>query len=230
MVKELPARPDDLEGGAIAPEGTRAMHPELLHQAHQAHVDDLRREADRQRRDARHLRRRARGTPPSFGPLLSPAVRDVLVFAEHRPTPRQLEQVLEQLQDLRDDVVTALMHHRPVATSEVVDHGGRPSVSLPSPGARIPAQRTPPAAEQQLTDVIGALRAAGHDACGELVAGSPTRVLSARVRERHPDAVILLTDRHRLAHLARRDMERRLRRQTSVPVIVVGADRDTAVV
>jgi hypothetical protein len=201
------------------------MHPQLEHLAHQAHVDDLRREAEQHRRTARLLRRRARAEAKAAVPVLSPAVHDVLVFAEREPTQGQVAQVLEQLKGLQGDVVTALIHHRPRSPEALVNESGTHSLSLPTPAARIPAQRAPSEAQQHLSDVIGAFRAAGHDTRGELVEGSVPRLLAQQVRERSPEAVILLTSRHRLAHLARRDLEHRLRRQTSVPVVAVSDRR-----
>lgn len=201
------------------------MHPQLEHLAHQAHVDDLRREAEQHRRATRLLRRRARVEAKAARPVVSPAVHEVLVFAEREPTPAQVAQALDQLKGLRDDVVTTLIHHRPSRPAALVDESGAHSLSLPRPAARIPAQRTPSDAERHLSDVVGAFRAAGHDTRGELVEGSVPGLLAAQVRERSPEAVILLTSRHRLAHLARRDLERRLRRQTSVPVIAMTGGR-----
>lgn len=195
------------------------MHPHIEHLANQAHVDDLRREAELQRRQAQFSRRQARRVGQLVSPALPPLVRDVLVFAEHQPSQSQLAQVLEQLKGLHDDVVTALMLNRS-SSSRMVREPGRRRV-LPASTARIQAQRTPPVTEQQLLDVVEALRAAGHQASGELVAGSVPRVLLAHVRQHRPEAVILMTDRHRLAHLARRDLERRLRHHTDARVVTV---------
>ena len=203
------------------------MHPQLEHLAHQAHVDDLRRDAEEHRRAARLARRQARASAaapvaaPVAAPGLSPAVHEVLVFAERRPSLGQLAQVLDQLSGLHDDVVTALLHHRPATTPALSDEAGSHSLTLPASPAVIPAQRTPPEAEQHLDQVVGALRAAGHATTGELVAGSMSRVLLAQVRERRPQAVILLTGRHRLAHLAHVDLERRLRHRTGARVVTV---------
>lgn len=201
------------------------MHPELMQMAHQSHVDDLRREAAQQRRDARLLRRSSRRRTPATAPVLSPAVQSVLVFAERQPSRSQVEQVLDQLKVLQGDVVTALFHHRPDRLGALVNESGSHSLSLPMPDVRMPAQRAPSEAEQHLSEVVGALQAAGHDTSGELVAGAVPKVLAEQVRERRPEAVILLTSRHRLAHLAHRDVERRLRKETSVPVIAVTEGR-----
>ena len=199
------------------------MHPQLEHLAHQAHVDDLRRDAEQHRRAARLARRQARAAAaaPVAAPVLSPTVHEVLVFAERRPTRGQLAQLLDQLSGLHDDVVTAVLHHRPATTPALSDEAGSHSLTLPASPAMIPAQRTPPEAEQHLDQVVGALRAAGHETTGELVAGSMSRVLLAQVRERRPQAVFLLTDRHRLAHLAHVDLERRLRHRTDARVVTV---------
>jgi hypothetical protein len=204
------------------------MHPQLEHLANQAHVDDLRREAERQRREARLLGRSARRSARpegSAGVLLSPAVRDVLVVAEHRPTRREVELVVEHLRGLGHHVVTALLHHRPSA-GELVNEAGSHSLSLPTPAARIPAQRAPSEAEQHLSGVVDALRTAGHDTTGELISGPLSRVLAQEVRVRRPEAVILLADRHRLARLAGRDPGRQLQRRTQVPVISVTQGRE----
>ena len=197
------------------------MHPQLEQLAHQSHVDDLRREAEQHRRAARPARRRARAAAPVAAPALSPTVHEVLVFAERRPSQGQLARVLDQLSGLHDDVVTALLYHRPSTTPALSDEAGSHSLTLPASPVVIPAQRSAPEAEQHLDQVVGALRAAGHAATGELVAGSMSRMLLAQVRERRPEAVILLTDRHRLAHLARVDLERRLRHRTDARVVTV---------
>lgn len=197
------------------------MHPELMNMANQSHFDDLRREAAQQRREARLLGRVSRRRSRATAPVLSPEVQKVLVFAEHQPSRGQVEQVLEQLRSLQDDVVTALVHHRPQRLGALVNESGSHSLSLPMPDVRMPAQRAPSEAEQHLSEVVDALQAAGHDTSGELVEGSLPKVLAEQVRERRPEAVILVTSRHRLAHLAHRDVERRLRKQTSVPVIAV---------
>ncbi len=76
-----------------------------------------------------------------------------------------------------------------------------------------------------IVQVVDALHGAGHRATREVLAGSPSRVLVDAVNERHPEAVILLADhRHRLAHLAHRDLEHRLLTRTSTPVLsLIGA-------
>lgn len=197
------------------------MHPHIEHLANQAHFDDLRREAELHRREARQLRRQARAAAPVATPVLSPTVREVMLFAEHEPSQRQLAQVVDQLKGLHGDVVTALLHYRPSGPPGLADETGSHSLSLPSPSVRIPAQRRSPAAERHLSYVVGALRAAGHETNGELVMGPVPRVLLTQVRERRPEAVILLTGRHRLAHLAHRDLERRLRHHTDASVMTV---------
>jgi hypothetical protein len=205
------------------------MHPHIEHLANQAHFDDLRREAEQHRREARLRARRTRAAARAPAALLSPNVHEVLVFVEHRSTRRQVELVLDQLKELQDDVVTALLHHHP-SPGELVNESGSHSLSLPTPAARIPAQRAPSEAEHRLSDVVGALRDAGHDTRGGLVVGSVARVLSEEVRRRRPEAVLILQNRQRPLHLPRRNLARRLRQQTSVPVIAVTEDREAPLV
>ena len=49
------------------------------------------------------------------------------------------------------------------------------------------------------------------------------RVLVDEIEQHDAEAVLLLTDRHRLAHLARRDLSRRLRHRTDVQVVALAA-------
>lgn len=68
---------------------------------------------------------------------------------------------------------------------------------------------------------MDALHSAGHRVTGEVVSGSPSRVLVNAVNNRHPEAVILLTDQHRLTNLAHRDLEHRLLARTDAPVLTL---------
>lgn len=168
------------------------MHPEIMYQVHQAHLADLRREADEARRAGRRRRRRA-------APVVTERFHDVLVFAEHGPSRQEVDLVLEQLRQLEHEMVTTLLHH--------------------------PMVPSPRAAQEHLAFVLDELRAAGHHTQGALVTGPVREALLTGVHDRHPEAVILLTGRHRLAELAHRDLGHRLRHTVDVPVVTVTEGR-----
>jgi hypothetical protein len=169
------------------------MHPELMYQAQQAHVADLRREAVAARRANLFLRRSADAH------LLTRAMHRILIFAEHRPTTDELDVVLDHLTPLEDDLVTAVLHHRP--------HRAVPDPLM--------------AAKQHLAEVLERLEGAGHRAHGRVVEGPVRQALVSAVHEPSPEAVILVTERHLLSHLAHHDLEHLARHHTSIPVLAV---------
>lgn len=133
---------------------------------------------------------------------MNPETQQVLVFAEHDPTPVELSLVLAELQRYDGATVTVVLHHNPVPRQERVDeHGGATHDHL-----------------EQLVDQLGA---PGREVHGELVSGDVEHALLTEIRLRDADAVILLPGRHLLAHLAHRDLEQRLRHHTDVPVLAI---------
>ncbi|QIK66738.1 hypothetical protein G7072_10660 [Nocardioides sp. HDW12B] len=200
------------------------MHPSIEYPALQQHFNDLHREAAERRRHrlVPAPRRRQHASEPITA--LSPSMHRVLVFAEHDPSPTQLDELLRQLAALRDDTVTMLVHHRSALAQPVTDELGQSEIPSPARIARIPAQRGRPASDRGLLQAVDALHGAGHRATGEVVSGSASRVLVDAVNERHPEAVILLTEQHRLAHLAHRDLEHQLLARTDARVLtLIGA-------
>lgn len=199
------------------------MHPSIEYPALQQHFDDLHREAAERRRHrlVPSSRRRHVSEPIT---ALPPSVHRVLVFAEHDPSPMQLDELIRQLAALRDDTVTMLVHQRSALARPVTDELGSSEIPSPVRVARIPAQRSRPDADRGLIHAVDALHGAGHRATGAVVSGSASRVLVDAVKARHPEAVILLIEQHRLAHLAHRDLEHRLLARTDAPVLtLIGA-------
>lgn len=149
---------------------------------------------------------------------------DILILAEHEPTPSQVEQVLDHLEAERGKTVTALLHHHPPRTPALMD-GIAGAHGLPAQAVvrEMHAEHAWDMADarRRLSHVVGLLRAAGHPAYGELVAGPLIRVLVHEVRDRGPEVVMLLTNHRRLARMAHLDLERRLRHHSSARVEVV---------
>jgi hypothetical protein len=195
------------------------MHPELMHRADLARRADLRREAEDHRRSVRLLGGRTRQASPAIA--LPASIHRVLIVTERSPSRAQVDHVLSQLRALREEVVTALFHQPPPRLASLLNESGSHSLSLPLPDVRIPAQRVSSEMERECSDVMATLRAAGHEAHGELVAGPLSRLVVHEIRERQPDAVILVTGRHRLARLTHRDLEHRVRSATSGPVVSI---------
>jgi hypothetical protein len=155
---------------------------------------------------------------------------DALLYAEHAPTRHQLVATLQHLHDLRVSVVTALVRLHASRSTRLMDEVA---------GARgLPAQRMVEEihavrdhelseAQVQLSHIVGILRAAGHRAHGDLLIGPVARTLAQEAMEREPDAVLLLTGHHRMAHWLHRDLERRLKHHTTAPVLAVSNGRLT---
>ena len=147
-----------------------------------------------------HLRTPAAATLPATAQTL-------LVFAEHTPTPAEIDQALAELRRHPDAMVTVVLHHNPIPRQERVrEYGGTD--------------------HDHLESLVEALGAAGHTITGELVSGDVEHALLTEIGLRRADAVVLLPGRHLLAHLARRDLEHRLRHDTAVPVLTVIGRRE----
>ena len=133
---------------------------------------------------------------------LPDVTHDVLVFAEHLPSRAELDQVVAEVADHEDAVVTFVLHHNPVPTqTRVLEHGG--------------------VVHDHLDEAMELLRATGAHATAELVSGDVEHALLTEIRLRTPDAIILLPGRHLVAHLVHRDLERKLRHHTSVPILAI---------
>lgn len=73
--------------------------------------------------------------------------------------------------------------------------------------------------EDELTNAVEVLRAAGATATGELVTGDPIDALSAKITEVDGREAIILTEEHFVAELLRIDWTSRARRHLDVPVL-----------
>jgi hypothetical protein len=149
---------------------------------------------------------------------------DVLVYAEFEPPHDQVVALLHHLDGLDGTPVSALLHHRPERTTPLMDEMTGARGLLPQAAvAEIDAERRweLAAARRRLSHLVGVLRAAGHPAHGELLSGPIPKVLIQEVRAREPERLFLVTSRHRLAHWARHDLERRLRAVTPAEVVAV---------
>ena len=74
-------------------------------------------------------------------------------------------------------------------------------------------------AEQALEVSLAALRAAGHEADGQIVEDHPLDALRALVDEIEADEVIVLTDPHYVEEFFHRDWASRARHKVGVPVL-----------
>lgn len=73
--------------------------------------------------------------------------------------------------------------------------------------------------ERALEVSLQALRAAGHEADGQLIENHPLDVLRTMVRETGADEVIVLTDPHYVEEFFHRDWASRARHKVGVPVL-----------
>lgn len=81
-------------------------------------------------------------------------------------------------------------------------------------------------AERALAHSIGALRAAGAEAVGEIVQRHPLDVLKAVVERTGADEVIVLTAPHFVEEFFHRDWTSRARHKVGVPVLKLFAQQD----
>jgi hypothetical protein len=149
---------------------------------------------------------------------------DVLVFAEFEPPHDQMAALLHHLQGHDGTPVTALMHHRFGRTTPLMDEvaGARglfPQVAVNEIDTEHRWELAD--AQRHLSHLVGLIRSAGHPTHGELLHGPIPKVLIREVRAREPGTLLLVTSRHRLAHLTRHDLERRLRAVTTAEVVAV---------
>jgi hypothetical protein len=156
---------------------------------------------------------------------------EVLLFVEHDPSHDDVLQVLRRLDEAPPHPVTAMVHVRVDRATALSDEvaGGR-GLAARSMVGELRAEHDWEVERRRhvLTHVVGILRAAGHRAHGELLAGPLPRVLVREVLDRTPALVVLVTDRHRLAHRLHRDLERRLRHLHAGPVVALVPGRVAA--
>jgi hypothetical protein len=83
----------------------------------------------------------------------------------------------------------------------------------------VPPREAVAAAQQALEASLGALRAAGAEATGELTPDNPLAMLKEVVERHHADEVIVLTEPHLVEESFRRDWASRARHTLGVPVL-----------
>jgi hypothetical protein len=153
---------------------------------------------------------------------------DVLVFAEHEPTGEGTPMLLSSLAelDVPGAALTVLMPIRADATGDLMD--GMAAARGMAAQSAVDDSRARSAegslrGRRELSHVVGCVRAAGYAVHGELVGRATVKAVLAEARLRKPDVVVLVTRRHRLAHLLRNDLATRMRHVGVATVVTVHA-------